>query len=242
MKPRLAGVFIIVVLSLIAACTGIQVNVNQADKADPSARVLRTRLEFVDQTYQAIPFSRIEQQPGNPSYPDPIEVNFHSVAGRLAGPDVERFFRIRLKRAHSWIEPGTQQDFAISLKAIENLISGRAASYFARPEDSEFKVEPTDTKFARLVLSAGNPFLYPYDERNAGFIAGKTGDQYALVYVDRPCRITGTIQANDGAFRHDLALDKPGLHWVRIQSTGAKSARVTRLDPAGAISVYVKAP
>lgn len=240
MKPRLADVFILVVLALIAGCTGIQVNVNQADKADPSARVLRTRLEFVDQSYRIIPFSRSEEQ--NPSYPDPIEVNFYSIAGRLAGADVDRFFRIRLKRAHSWIEAGTQQDFAISLKAIENLISGRAASYIARPEDSEFKVEPADSKFARLVLSAGNPFLYPYDERNAGFIDGKTGNHFALVYVDRPCRITGTIQANDGAFRHDLALDKAGLHWVRVQSTGEKNALVTRLDPVSAISVYVRVP
>jgi hypothetical protein len=232
--------------SMAAACTTVQVDVSRADKAGEAARVLRTRIDFVDSSDRVIPYTIIEQKPDeratykHVSFPDPIEVNFYSVSGRLAGSEIDRFFRVRLKRTHAWIESGTQADFALSLAAIEEMIRARAAAYVPKPEDKDFNVAPADARFARLIVSAGSPFLYPYDEREAGFIDRTTGDHYALLYVDRPCRITGTIRANDGAFRHDLSFGKAGLQWVRIQPVGEADSLVTRLDPAGAVVVYVR--
>ena len=247
MKTGFAGISIFVAVSLIVtACTSAVVNVNQADKADRFARVLRTRLEFVDQASQAVRYPIVEQKASerdgyrNTSFPDPMELSFHAVSGRLAGRDVDRFFRIRLKRAYSSLEPGTQDDFAISLAAIENMISTRASAYVPKPEDDGFKVEPADTRFARLVLSAGDPFYYPHFEREAGFIDRKIGSDFALLYGDRPCRISGAIRANDGVFRHELSFDRAGLHWMRIQSTGEGTMLVTRSDPSSSPVVYAR--
>ncbi len=246
MKIDFVRLLVAVAVSLSAiGCTSVQVNVKQADKADQAARVLRTQIEFVDRTYQTIPYAIVEQEPKQRDvykyvvFHDPLEVSFYSVSGRLAGVP-GRLFRIRLKRAYAWIEPGTQKDFAISLAAMEDTIRSHASVYMPRPEDSDFKVEPAETRFARLLISAGDPFSYPYSEREAGFIDRKTDSRFALLYVDRPCRITGSIQANDGTFKHDLVFNQAGLHWMHVQAVGEKGALVTRLDPVGPVSVYVR--
>lgn len=231
----------------LAACAGPQVSTRLADRADPADRVLRTRLEFVDRTYRAIPDSVVEQDPRQRTvYPyvvfhDPIDLNFYAVPGRLAGMP-ERFFRIRLKRTYAQLEAGTQKDFAVSLAAVERMLAERASVYVPRPEDSDFSVQPADTRFARLILSAGDPFTYPYSEREAGFVDRGTEGRFVLLYVDRPCRIAGTIQANDGLFRHQLVFERAGLHWLRIWPTAGGGARVTQLDPEGPVSVYVRYP
>lgn len=231
----------------LTACVGPQVNTRLADKADPADRVLRTRIEFVDRTYRAIPYSVVDQDPGQRTvYPnivfhDPIELSLYAVPGRLAGMP-ERFFRVRLKRAYAQLEPGTQKDFAISLAAVERMLAERASIYVPRPEDSNFRVQPADTRFVRLVLSAGDPFTYPYSERESGFVDRKTESRFTLLYVDRPCRIAGSIQANDGLFRHELVFDRAGLHWLHIQPTGERGALVSGLDPEGPVHVYVRYP
>lgn len=245
MRYSLTGRLLAAAMALtVSACTGIQVNVADAGKAGPAARVLGTRLEFVDRGYRAIPDAIVEQKSDQRDlfrhvpFPDPIEVSFYSLSGRPAGREVDRFYRLRLKRAHAWIEAGTQQEFALSLAAIEEAIRGRATRYRPQPEDRDFKVEPDDTALARLILSAGDPFLFPYNEHEAGFIERQTRDLFALLYVDRPCRITGAIQANDGLYRHDLAFNAAGLYWIRLQPAGDGSGLVTRNDPAGAVAVY----
>lgn len=227
------------------SCTSLQVDVKQADKLDPSARVLRTRIEFVNQTYQTIPDAIVEQDSRQRdvyryvTFHDPMEVNFYSVSGRVAGVQ-DRFFRIRLKRAYAWLESGTQKDFAISLASIEEALRSHASVYAPKPEDSHFMVEPADTRLARLTLSAGDPFTYPYSEHEAGFIDRKTGGFAALLYVDRPCQITGTIQANDGVFEHALSFDKAGLHWIYVHPKHEGRMQVTRRDPEGPVAVYVR--
>jgi hypothetical protein len=247
MKPAFNKIPIAVAVSwILLACTTVQVNVKEVDRADKSARVLRTRLDFVDQTYQAIPYSIVEQKSGDRgvykhvSFPDPIEISLYAVSGRLAGGEADRFFRIRLKRAFASLESGTQQDFAISLATVEAMISSRAALYVPKPEDSDFRVEPADTRVARLILTAGDPGYYPYFERESGFIDRNTGSHFALLYVDRPCRIAGVIKANDGTFRHDLHFARAGLHWIQLQGTAEKTTFVTPRDPSGSVVVYAR--
>ena len=247
MRPAFIEILIAVaVSSVLLACTTVQVNVMEANRADESARVLRTRLDFVDHTYQAIPYSIVEQKPGDRSvykhvaFPDPIEVSFYAVSGRLAGGGADRFFRIRLKRAFASLEAGTQQDFAISLATLETMISNRAAPYIPKPEDTDFRVEPADTRIARLILSAGDPGYYPNFERESGFIGRNTGNHFALLYVDRPCRIAGVIKANDGTFRHDLHFARAGLHWIELKGSADKTTLVTPRDPSGSVVVYAR--
>lgn len=246
MKIHPASLLTALLPLLVAACAGVQVDAGTADRADASARVLRTRLESVDRAFRSIPRTDANQMSAKgdsaslPALPDPIELNFHSIAGRLAGPDAERFFRIRLKRAHAGLEAGRQDDFAFSLAALEQMLGERAKVLAARPEDAGFEAVPAEARFARLILSAGEPAYYPYFEREAGFLDTAGGDQFALVYVDRPCRITGAIRADDGVFRHELAFDTAGLHWIRIEVTGERTAKVTRQSPAGPLIVYVR--
>lgn len=241
-KLGLAGV---VCVFGLAGCSDMQVNTRHLDKVDQAERVLRTRIEFVDRTYREIPYEIVEQEPGKRKeyqhviFDDPLELSFYHASGRLASK-ASRFYRIRLKRAYAWLESGTQKDFAINLSAIERELDGYASTYIPHPEDIDFRVEPSDTRLARLILSAGNPFSYPYSEHEAEFIDSKTRARYALLYVDRPCRISGSIRANDGLFRHELKIDKPGLHWMQIQPVENRSAFVSLADPEGPVSVYVR--
>ncbi|MBL8486652.1 MAG: hypothetical protein JNK22_06170 [Rhodocyclaceae bacterium] len=229
----------------LAGCAGPQVDRRDAARAPAEDRVLRTRIEFVDRGLRAVPDAIVEQPPGERAtyrhigFDDPLELSFHAVPGRLAGLP-ERFYRIWLKRRHAWLEAGTQGDFAFSLAAIEGLLAARAAAYAAHPGDGDFRVAPADTRFVRLTLSAGSPFLYPYGDREAGFVERDTRDLFALLYVDRPCRISGAIRTNDGEYRHELAFDRAGLHWLHVRRTGERHALVTPRAPAGPLSVYVR--
>ena len=230
---------------VLAGCAGPQVPVRDADRARPEDRVLRSRIEFVDRAFRVVPDAIVEQPPGERTtyrhigFDDPLELSFHAVPGRLAGWS-ERFFRIWLKRRHAWLEAGTQGDFAFSLAAIEGLLATRAAAHAAHPGDGDFRVEPADTRFVRLTLSAGSPYLYPYGDREAGFVERDTREQFVLLYVDRPCRISGGIRTNDGEYRHELAFDRAGLHWLHVRRTGERGAFVTPRAPAGPVSVYVR--
>ncbi len=242
LKLGLAGIICVFGLS---GCSDMQVNTRHIDKIDQAERVLRTRIEFVDRAYREIPYEIVEQEPGKRReyqhviFDDPLELSFYQASGRLADK-ASRFYRIRLKRAYSWLESGTQKDFAINLSAIERELGGHASTYIPHPEDIDFRVEPSNTRLARLILSAGSPFSYPFGEHEAEFIDRKTRSRFALLYVDRPCHISGAIKVNDGLFRHELKIEKAGLHWMQIQPVENRSAFVSLANPEGPVSVYVR--
>lgn len=226
-------------------CVGPMVSVKSADRAPPEDRVFRTRIEFVDSEYRAIPKAIVKQpsQKGFEDFHKVLWLSLYPVPGRIAGIPQPRFFEQILKSEDAigaWMEPGTQEDFALSLGQLERMLARHASAYIPRPEDSNFTVEPADTRFVRLTLTASaSPIFYMY-QHESGFIEQTTRDHYVLVYVDRPCQISGDIKPRDGLYRHKLTFDSPGLHWLHIHKTGERTATVTVGDPVGRVSVYVR--
>ncbi len=227
-----------------AGCAGVQVPVHKAEAPDSPARVLRSRIEFTDRHLVAIPYSIVEQDSGQRTafrhitFADPIEVSFHSLGLSVSTP--QRLYHLRLKRKYAWLEAGTQQDFAIDLNVLEELIRPTAAPLLAQAGGETLAVSPAETRVARLMLSAGDPFNYPYGEFEAGFIDRRSGLHYVMIYVDRPCRISGVIAAREGTIAADIELSGSGLQWVALEQTGERSFRLFRGEPTGTTAIYVR--
>lgn len=226
-------------LIAVAGCAGVQIDATQADRTPGS---LRTRIEFVDRN-QGLLFNPAESPSPGPDIPrapfafaDPLELSFHAIPGGLIGP-TQRFFRIRLKRAHSKLEAGSQGDFAFDLNALTERISPLAAPLPVNPDD--LVADPADTRLARLIVSVGDPFYYPFAEREAGFRDPAGPTRYALLFVDRPCRIWGRVQAQDGTYIHDLTFERAGLHWVRLSPPRNNTVMVQAGEPPHPPVVYV---
>ncbi|TXH74919.1 hypothetical protein [Thiobacillus sp.] len=243
MRPGILGLMFLL-LSLYG-CVGPMVSVRSADRAPPEDRVIRTHIEFVDSEYRTIPKVIVKQpsQRGFEEFHKVLWLSLYPVPGRIAGIPRPRFFEQILKSEEAtgaWMESGTQENFALSLAELEHMLAKYASGYVPRPEDHNFTVEPADTRFVRLTLTAsGSSFSY-MDQHESGFVEHATRDHYVLVYVDRPCQISGDIQPNDGLYRHRLTFDRPGLHWLHINKMGERTATVTVGDPVGPVAVYVR--
>ena len=243
MRPGVVG--LMVLLFSLYGCVGPMVSVRSADRAPPEDRVIRTHIEFVDSDYRAIPRAIVEQpaQKGFEEFHKVLWLSLYAVPGRIAGIPQPRFFELILKSGDAigaGMEPGTQENFALSLAKLEHMLAKYASAYVPRPEDGNFTVEPADTRFVRLTLTASSSPVFYMSQHESGFIEPTTRDHYVLVYVDRPCQISGDIQPRDGLYRHKLTFDRAGLHWLHIEKSGERAATVTVGDPAGPISVYVR--
>lgn len=100
-------------------------------------------------------------------------------------------------------------------------------------------IDPPDTRLARV----GTFF---YDARTdeavlgAGFYDAVTKDPMLLVFVDRPCRITGMSVSGIEQAAFDVAIPSAGLHWLRIRLPEPQRAVLTYDDGRGAILFATK--
>jgi len=243
MRPGI--LWLMFLLLSVYGCAGPMVSVRSADRAPPEDRVIRTHIEFVDSEYRAIPKAIVKQpsQKGFEEFHKVLWLSLYAVPGRIAGIPQPRFFELILKSEDAtgaWMEPGTQENFALSLGKLEHMLAKHASTYVPRPEDSNFTVEPADTRFARLTLTTSGSSISYMFQHESGFVEDATRDHYVLVYVDRPCQISGDIQPRDGLYQHKLTFDRPGLHWLHVHKTGERAATVTVGDPVGPVAVYVR--
>ena len=75
------------------------------------------------------------------------------------------------------------------------------------------KIEPAEARIARLA-----PLALQADGieqvATANWIDGATHEQLMLVYVDRPCRITGALARNDYTVRYSVRAAAAGYIWI----------------------------
>lgn len=244
-------------LTLLAGCSAP----GGAMLHESGDRLLRTRLEFVDKRLNAIPEAILGSEakrraayPGG-RFPDRLWLAYGYTPGRPAGPNApDLLFRFSLHRDKPALERQSQQDFEVNLGFIERSLARSAVPLASRPEDLGLAVSPADARIARLLLGLFDSLHYPIPAV-VGFIDRASGTQLALLYADRPARITGRIdlartgtfvdadaatQARfTGSFDHDIRIPSAGLHWLQIREVGARSFHVSRVEPAGPVTVFV---
>lgn len=245
------------VLALLAGCAAPGGTMLQ----ESGDRPLRTRLEFVDKRLNTIPEEILRSEakrsavyPGG-RFPDRLWLAYGYTPGRPAGPAApDLLFRFSLHRDKPALERHSQQDFEVNLGFIERSLARTAAPMSSRPEDQGLAVSPADARIARLLFGLFDSLHYPIPAV-VGFIDRASGAQLALLYADRPARITGRIDLAHtgtfvdadatararftGSFDHDIRIPSAGLHWLQIREVGPRSFHVSRVEPAGPVTVFV---
>jgi hypothetical protein len=111
----------------------------------------------------------------------------------------------------------------IHLTALRDALDTQAATIAAAAAKAGWKIEPADTRFARLATTivtadkARGPFW-------VGFVDSASKNKLLLVFFDRPCRLTGTVAIHENGtttYTVDVSIEKPGLNWLAITSSGS---------------------
>lgn len=232
-----------------------------ATSSEPGDETLRTRIEFVDTSLAPIAHDLLQRpfadrpRMRHLRAPDPIELLFAAVPGRLAGPGGHLVLRQRLRRDASMMEAESQRSFGINLGYMQRSLDRFATAYLPRPEDQGVRVDPDTTRLARLALAVAEPGqVQPYPAITS-FIDGASGLENLLLFVDRPCRISGRVDlARNGTFTdtdpelrrrftglfdHAIEMPSGGLHWLLVTPAGERQWRVSRAPPPRSALVFV---
>jgi hypothetical protein len=228
---------------------------------EPGDEALRTRMEFVDTSLAPIPQDLLRRplaerpRMRHVRAPDPIELLFAAVPGRVAGPGADLLLRQRLRREPGMMETESQRSFGINLGYMRRGLERYATAYQSRAEDQGMRVDPAPTRLARLALAPAEPGqVQPYPAITS-FIDREGGLEHLLLFVDRPCRITGRIDLArtgtftdadpelrrrfTGVFDHAIELPHAGLHWLVVTPAGERQWRVSRAPTPRSPVVFV---
>ena len=222
------------------------------------------RLDFVDPDLRPLPAQALaSQQHWREAYPrarwpgSAVWLAFGIAPGRPAGLAASRpYLRILLAREPPLLERRHQGAFEIDLEHAQRELASAATPLAGAPEDDGLTAAPADCRIARLLLGLFDTLHYP-KAAMVGFVEG--GEQLALLYTDRPCRITGTIDLQRsgsfvdldpalrerfaGRYEHDIDAPSAGLHWLRVRRIGPGTFSVTRAQaPAGTLAVFALLP
>lgn len=111
-----------------------------------------------------------------------------------------------------------QMGASLSLDRDRLLEAGSRLASAVAPDASQagLQVEPRNVRFGRF----GTRVSESGSNRSSGatgFLEKQSREFLALLYVDGPCLISGTVQIGDAEGRLRIAMDKAGLHWISIK-------------------------
>lgn len=130
----------------------------------------------------------------------------------------------------------------INASALKAALIEQTAAETKKSMDSGLRIEPADTRFARIStllmnkgMAVGGIF--------AGFIDADSKNAMTLFYFDRPCRLTGFARgdANSLSRTYDVVVAKPGLNWLIAQPREAGGLTV-RIADESIHEMFVAAP
>ena len=171
-------------------------------RSDPTAHpgwVLHSQVKF---------FSADFQVASEPLPRSGFRLQFPYIAGDIYGPAT----------IPDYIHPTLNPDLTFDIDF------GRVQQDLTRElQPTEFrldylKIEPAEARIARLA-----PLALQADGieqvATADWIDGDTHQQLMLVYVDRPCRITGALVRNDYTVRYNVRAAAAGYIWIAGRQT-----------------------
>lgn len=140
-------------------------------------------------------------------YPEDVVLMFPYISGAIFGtPSAAPAYITRV-----------DEDLNFSLHLSEKIIEIDNA---ATPLTDEWiqlglTAEPAQTRVTRI-----GTFPYSYASAKmigaGGFINPASRNTMILVYVDRPCEITGEVTLDNMHYSHDLIFSQKGFHWIEV--------------------------
>jgi hypothetical protein len=156
--------------------------------------VLHSQVKFLAADFQVV---------SDPLPRSAFRLFFPYIAGDLYGPATTGDF----------IRPNLNADLSFDIDF------GRVQQDLTRElQPTEFsmdylKIDPADARIARLAPLALQPDGID-QVATVDWIDGVTHERLMLVYVDRPCRITGALVRNDYTVRYNVRAPSAGYIWI----------------------------
>ena len=206
-----AAIVIICVLFVFSGCAATQAPTTR--ETQTGIGTLISRAEYVDTDNRHIPAE---------FNPKEVVLVFPYIPGQIFGnPTGEPLFVAHVKEDLAF-----ELDLAGKIAEIDNGAKRLQASRLTEG----LEVTPKSTRFARLGTFALDPKTgEPLG--GGGFIDATSRDFLILLYVDRPCTISGTLELGEERHEHDIELGSPGFHWVRVYRVSTHHYRLNAFTP-----------
>lgn len=158
-------------------------------------------------------------------------------------PSYSDFLTIRVVviEGSIWGPPGKEENLAerVEVGSVVSLDTGRllqmgsryASTVSADTSNVELVVSPREMRFARLGTFAVKP-LTNRPIGSGSFLDKQSRDFLALLYVDRPGLISGTLRAGNIEGKVLVSIDKAGLHWVRMKEVTPSLYELDNANPS----------
>jgi hypothetical protein len=187
------------------------------DQYDPQASSIPVRASSViDTTVEYVGPNNIQLD--DSYYPRQVALAFPMVGGAIFGvPGDTAIFVSELDQSlHLYVDLTESKDM------IDRTILPLSDEW----QQSGLNIEPQDARIGRL-----GTFAYSLEDGQqigaGGFIDTTTRRNLILLYVDRPCRLTGELSMDNRTYRHELEFAEKGFHWIVVEET-SRSSRILK--------------
>ncbi len=155
-------------------------------------------------------------------YPADVILLFPYISGGIFGsPQSDPLFAIKLNTQH--------QTFTLDLISKLEELNQNAKPLNDNWRTLGMNIVPAETHIARIGTF---PFSSTGDSiGGGGFIDPSDRQSAILVYVDRPCQITGDMQLDAEEYTHNIALPSAGFHWLKIIETSPDNYYLQYVEP-----------
>ena len=165
-----------------------------------SNQVIRFRAGYFDADKQPIRL--------NPALPQVVLVQISIIGGNIFG-------RPTSSKALSRAVPIGEVS-RLELKQVQKFFKPLAAPIVANDESRHgFVIKPKNTKVARLATVVFNPETM-FGLGAASFRGESASENLLVVYFDRPCQLTGTINEVGFEATYDVKINKAGLNLIKV--------------------------
>ena len=141
---------------------------------------------------------------------DDISPTFQFIPGEIFGPPNEEVVLP--------ISIGEDSVLSAPLAEWRELASAASLPLSKKYSELGLQIEPSDTKLSRMATFAHDAV----HNAEIGAYLDELGKDHLLilVYVDRPCKISGEILVHGQRYNHDIELSRGGFHYLAADDAG----------------------
>jgi len=205
------GIVVVSLVAMLAACTA-------PSRLPAGSDSISVAVRFVNSA-------------GDPILADdrPVDASLllGAIAGEIAGSQNRTLQTVRIAELPT---------IEINLRSLSSAIGQQAATLTSSGVAAGLQVTPADTKFTRVSTFLKWRKWRGRHSLQIGFAdPDDDSSTLTLVYFDRPCRLTGTVErlyrGEKETFVYDVTIEKAGLSWLITIPKGSTES-VVRVAPA----------